>query len=62
MNTVKIYNVIASVLIVLLVVWVKQLKKDLHRTEVRLDECYELYNKEVDKNKAYNTPRDLDNW
>ncbi|WP_304343881.1 hypothetical protein [Chryseobacterium koreense] len=43
MKTLKIYNVIASLLIVLLVAWVVELRKELKETEELLDLCAERF-------------------
>ena len=43
MKTLKIYNIIASILIVLLAVWVVQLRKEIRETEELLDLCAERY-------------------
>ena len=43
MKTLKIYNIIASILIVLLVVWVVELRKEIKDTEELLDLCAERF-------------------
>ncbi|WP_234111085.1 hypothetical protein [Chryseobacterium sp. R2A-55] len=43
MKTLKMYNIIASILILLLVVWVVELRKELKETEVLLDLCAERF-------------------
>ncbi|MDQ0477967.1 hypothetical protein QF004_002502 [Chryseobacterium sp. MDT2-18] len=59
MKTVKIYNVIAVIIILLLVIWVKQLRNDLQKTQDLLNQCSERYYKEVNKEKSYQHSRDL---
>ena len=49
MKTLKIYNIIASILIVLLVVWVVELKKEIKDTEELLDLCAERFYEGVNK-------------
>ena len=43
MKTLKIYNIIASVMMVLLVIWVKKLQKDSSETETLLEQCSAQY-------------------
>ena len=47
MKTLKIYNIIASILIVLLVVWVVELRKDVKETEELLDLCAERFHEKL---------------
>ncbi len=49
MKTLKIYNIIASVLIVLLVIWVKKLRKDISETETVLEQCSGRYYEQLRK-------------
>ncbi|MBU8882308.1 hypothetical protein KSK37_04335 [Kaistella sp. DKR-2] len=47
MKTLKIYNIIASILIVLLAVWVVELRKEIKETNELLDLCAERFYEEV---------------
>lgn len=49
MKTLKIYNIIASLLIVLLVVWVVELRKEIKDTEELLDLCAERFYEGINK-------------
>ncbi|MBU8883847.1 hypothetical protein KSK37_12195 [Kaistella sp. DKR-2] len=49
MKTLKIYNIIASLLIVLLVVWVVELRKEVKETDELLDLCAERFYEGVNK-------------
>lgn len=48
MKTLKIYNVVATLLIVLLVVWVVELRKEVKETEELLDLCAERFYENLD--------------
>ncbi|MDP2453820.1 MULTISPECIES: hypothetical protein [unclassified Kaistella] len=58
MKTLKIYNIIATIIILLLVIWVKKLQKDLQETEVLLDQCSDRYYQEINKDKWYRIDHD----
>lgn len=47
MKTLKIYNIIATVIIALLIFWVIQLLTDLQETETLLEQCADRYYKEI---------------
>ena len=49
MKTLKIYNIIASLLIVLLVVWVLELRKEVKETEELLNLCAERFYEGINK-------------
>ena len=53
MKTLKIYNIIASILIVLLVIWVKKLRKDISETETLLEQCSTRYYNELKKDGVF---------
>ena len=58
MKTLKIYNIIATIIILLLVIWVKKLQKDLQETEVLLDQCSDRYYQKINKDKWYRIDHD----
>ena len=58
MKTLKTYNIIATIIILLLVIWVKKLQKDLQETEVLLDQCSDRYYQEINKDKSYRIDHD----
>lgn len=49
MKTLKIYNIIAAVIILLLCLWVLNLRKELKETEVLLEQCADKYYQEISK-------------
>ena len=51
MKTLKIYNIIASILLLLLAIWIIQLRKDLEETEAVLEQCSHRYYQEINKEK-----------
>lgn len=53
MKTLKIYNIIASVMIVLLVIWVKKLQKNVSETETLLEQCSTRYYEELKKDDIF---------
>ncbi len=53
MKTLKIYNIIASVMIVLLVIWVKKLQKNVSETETLLEQCSTRYYGELKKDGVF---------
>ena len=53
MKTLKIYNIIASVMIVLLVIWVKKLQKDISETGTLLEQCSARYYGELKKDGVF---------
>lgn len=53
MKTLKIYNIIASVIIVLLVIWVKKLQKDISETGTLLEQCSARYYGELKKDGVF---------
>ena len=59
MKILQIYNIIAVIIILILVIWVKQLRNDLQETQDILDQCTERYDKEVNKQKSYHDSKDL---
>jgi len=52
MKILKIYNIIASILLLVATIWVKQLRKELRETEDLLQQCSDRYYKEVMKDKS----------
>lgn len=52
MKILKIYNIIASILLLVATIWVKQLRKELRETEDLLQRCSDRYYKEVMKDKS----------
>lgn len=59
MKILQIYNIIAVIIILILVIWVKQLRNDLQETQDILDQFTEQYYKEVNKQKSYHDSKDL---
>lgn len=53
MKTLKIYNIIASILILLLVIWVIELRKDIAETETLLQQCSSRYYEELKKDDVF---------
>jgi len=53
MKTLKIYNIIASVLIVILAIWITQLRKELYETETLLQQCSHRYYQEIGKTSQH---------
>lgn len=53
MKTLKIYNIIASILILLLVIWVIELRKDITETETLLQQCSSRYYEELKKDDVF---------
>lgn len=51
MKTLKIYNIIASIFLLLLAIWIMQLRKDLQETEAVLKQCSDRYYQEINKEK-----------
>lgn len=49
MKTLKIYNIIAIIIIVSLAIWILSLLKNLQETEVLLEQCSDRYYKEIAK-------------
>ena len=49
MKTLKTYNIIAPVIIVLFAIWVVDLRKDLQETEMLLEQCADRYYQEINK-------------
>lgn len=47
MKTLKIYNIIATIMIAALVIWVVSLLKDLKETEELLDQCSQRYYQKI---------------
>lgn len=53
MKTLKIYNIIATVLILLLVIWVKSLRRDVKENEGLLEECSARYYDELKDDNVF---------
>lgn len=51
MKILKVYNIIASVLLLIFTLWIIQLRKDLHETEAVLEQCSDRYYQEINKEK-----------
>ena len=49
MKTIKIYNVIATIIVVILSIWIYTLHKDLKETEEVLQQCSSRYYEEIGK-------------
>ncbi len=49
MKTLKIYNIIAVLIIILLCAWVVQLQNDIKETEKVLQQCSDRYYQEIAK-------------
>ncbi|MBF8457235.1 hypothetical protein IV494_08570 [Kaistella sp. G5-32] len=49
MKTLKIYNIIATVIILLLVIWINTLQNDLIETEEIMQQCTERYYQKIGK-------------
>ncbi|MDP2452496.1 MULTISPECIES: hypothetical protein [unclassified Kaistella] len=49
MKTLKIYNIIAVLIIILLCAWVVQLQNDIKETEKALQQCSDRYYQEIAK-------------
>ena len=49
MKTLKIYSLIATIVIIGLSIWIYLLKKDLKETEDVLQQCTERYYENIDK-------------
>lgn len=49
MKTLKIYNIISTIIIAFLVIWIISLLKNLEETEVLLEQCSDRYYKEIGK-------------
>lgn len=62
MKTLKIYNVIATIIILLLVIWLTDLRKDLLETEVLLEQCSELYYNEIRKEETFRPSNDFEDF
>lgn len=53
MKTLKIYNIIATILILLLAIWVKKLLKDIGEAETLLEQCSSRYYDELKKDDIF---------
>lgn len=51
MKILKIYNIIASILLLLLAIWIIQLRNELEETEAVLEQCSDRYYQEINKEK-----------
>ncbi len=51
MNTLKIYNIIAVILLFILGFWIQELRKELQETNVLLEQCSDRYYQEIGKDK-----------
>ena len=49
MKTLKIYNILATIIIGILVIWIFSLLKNLNETEILLEQCSDSYYKEIGK-------------
>ena len=49
MKTLKIYNIIATIIIALITIWMISLLKNLNETETLLEQCSDRYYKEIGK-------------
>lgn len=55
MEILKIYNIISSILLLLLAIWIIQLRNELEETEAVLEQCSDRYYQEINKEKP-NSP------
>ncbi|MGX9986846.1 hypothetical protein [Soonwooa purpurea] len=49
MKTLKIYNIVAGIIIIALSIWINALRKELKETKEVLDQCSDRYYQEIQK-------------